>query len=66
MGHELVGVVKYRDLSNFPSPFSVLDKRDIAFYKRKKGDPQVVVILSGETFIQIMENRHELHTTGAD
>jgi hypothetical protein len=66
LGHELVGEVKYRDLSNFPSPFSVLDKRDIAFYKRKKGDPQVVVILSGETFIQLMENRHELHTTGTD
>lgn len=66
MGHELVGEVKYRDLSNFPSPFSVLDQRDIAFYKRKKGDPQVVVILSGETFIKLMENTHELHTTGSN
>ena len=66
MGHELVGEVKYRDLSNFPSPFSVLDQRDIAFYKRKKGDPQVVVILSGDTFIKLMENTHELHKTGSD
>ena len=56
MGHELVGEVKYRDLSNFPSPFKVLEGRDIAFYKRRTGKPQVVVIIEGETFAKLMES----------
>jgi len=51
-----VGEVKYRDKSNFPSPFSVLDKRDIAFYKRRTGSPQTLVIMTGEKFKQLMEN----------
>lgn len=59
-GHELVGEVKYRDKSNFPSPFAVLEGRDIAFYKRRRGTPQTLVIMSGETFEQIMENLNEL------
>ena len=59
LGHRLVGEVKYRDLSGFPSPFSVLDKRDIAFYKRRSGTPQVVVIMSGEIFKQLMEKPNE-------
>lgn len=60
LGHRLVGEIKYRDKSNFPSPFSVLEGRDIAFYKRKTGTPQVVVIMSGETFAQLMEGeKHE-------
>ena len=59
MGHELVGEVKYRDKSNFPSPFAVLTKRDIAFYKRRTGTPQVVVIMDGDTFKKLMENTDE-------
>lgn len=59
MGHELVGEVKYRDKSNFPSPFSVLDNRDIAFYKRRTGSPQTLVIVSGDTFLKLMENNDE-------
>ena len=59
-GHELVGEVKYRDKSNFPSPFAVLEKRDIAFYKKRRGTPQTLVIMSGETFEQLMENLNEL------
>ena len=55
-GMELIGEVKYRDTSGFPSPFTVLDKRDMAFYKRRKGIPQTIVILKGEIFQQIMEN----------
>ena len=55
-GEKLVGEVKYRDKSNFPSPFSVLDKRDIAFYKRRTGSPQTLVIMTGEKFKQLMEN----------
>ena len=57
-GHELVGEVKYRDKSNFPSPFSVLDNRDIAFYKRRTGSPQTLVIVSGDTFLKLMENKN--------
>ena len=58
-GHELVGEVKYRDKSNFPSPFSVLEGRDIAFYKRRTGTPQTLVIMSGEIFQQLMERTNE-------
>lgn len=60
LGHRLVGEVKYRDKSNFPSPFSVLEKRDIAFYKRKVGVPQTLVIMTGETFQQLMEKPNAL------
>jgi hypothetical protein len=59
MGHRLVTEVKFRDASNFPSPFSVLENRDLAIYKRKKGSPQVVVIMSGETFQKLMENNND-------
>lgn len=57
-GQELVGEVKYRDVSNFPSPFKVLEGRDIAFYKRRRGTPQTLVIMSGEIFQQLMENQN--------
>jgi len=53
---EMVGEVKYRDKSNFPSPFKVLEGRDIAFYKRRRGTPQTLVIMSGEVFEKLMEN----------
>ena len=56
-GQELIGEVKYRDKSNFPSPFAVLEGRDIAFYKRRRGTPQTLVIMSGEMFEQLMENQ---------
>jgi hypothetical protein len=57
-GRKLVGEVKYRDKSNFPSPFSVLENRDIAFYKRRRGTPQTLVIMTGEQFQQLMENSY--------
>ena len=57
-GRKLVGEVKYRDTSNFPSPFKVLEGRDIAFYKRRRGTPQTLVIMTGEQFKQLMENNH--------
>ena len=57
-GKEMVGEVKYRDVSNFPSPFKVLEGRDIAFYKRRRGTPQTLVIMSGEIFQQLMENQN--------
>tara|TARA_B100000212_G_C27325729_1_gene512290 strand:- start:735 stop:1088 length:354 start_codon:yes stop_codon:yes gene_type:complete len=53
---QMVGEVKYRDKSNFPNPFSVLEGRDIAFYKRRRGTPQTLVIMSGNMFEQLMEN----------
>ncbi len=55
---KLVGEVKYRDKSSFPSPFSVLENRDIAFYKRRRGTPQTLVIMTGEQFQQLMENSY--------
>ena len=61
---ELVGEVKYRDKSGFPNPFSVLEGRDIAFYKRRRGNPQTLVIMSGEQFQTIMENLNEHIQTG--
>jgi hypothetical protein len=55
-GLEMVGEVKYRDAASFPSPFKVLEGRDIAFYKRRRGTPQTLVIMSGDKFKQLMEN----------
>ena len=63
-GHRLVGEVKYRDTSNFPSPFKVLEGRDIAFYKRRRGTPQTLVIMSGEQFQTIMENLNDRKNDG--
>lgn len=53
-GRHVVGEVKYRDKSNFPSPFTVLDNRDIAFYKRRSGKPQTIVIMPDELFAQLV------------
>jgi len=63
LGHELVAEVKYRDASGFPSPFSVLDNRDMAIYKRRRGTPQTIVIISGDVFEQLMENRNATEPT---
>ena len=60
--YELVGEVKYRDKSKFPNPFSVLEGRDIAFYKRRRGTPQTLVIMDGDTFQQLMENNNGIST----
>lgn len=54
---EMIAEVKYRDASNFPSPFTVLEKRDLALYKRRRGTPQTLVIMSGETFAQLMKEK---------
>ena len=65
-GHKLVGEVKYRDTSNFPSPFKVLEGRDIAFYKRRRGKPQTLVIMTGEQFQQLMENSYGITEQDAE
>jgi hypothetical protein len=57
-GQKLVGEVKYRDKSNFPSPYTVLEGRDIAFYKRRRGTPQSLVIMTAEQFQQLLENSY--------
>ena len=59
MGHELVGEIKYRDKSGFPSPCTVLDSRDFAIYKRRHGEPQTIVIFKGDIFEMLRENQHE-------
>jgi hypothetical protein len=47
---QLVVEIKYRDGGSFPSPFTVLDERDLAIYKRKTGTPKSVVIIDTEIF----------------
>lgn len=66
MGHELVVEVKYRDTSGFPSPFSVLDGRDLAIYKRRRGTPQTIIIMTDEVFQKITENHDEIHKSKPD
>ncbi len=59
-GHELVIEVKYRDKSNFPSPYSVLEDRDMAIYKRRNGKPQTLVIMTDEIFLRLLgEQNHD-------
>ena len=53
-GRHLVTEVKYRDKSGFPSPFTVLDNRDLAIYKRKTGKPQTIVIMPSELFASLL------------
>lgn len=59
LGHELVAEVKYRDASGFPSPFTVLDNRDMAIYKRRRGTPQTIVIFPEDVFLKLMETINE-------
>tara|TARA_B100000212_G_scaffold342327_1_gene328876 strand:- start:3354 stop:4004 length:651 start_codon:yes stop_codon:yes gene_type:complete len=47
---QLVVEVKYRDKGSFPSPFSVLEDRDLAIYRRKTGTPKSVIIIDTEVF----------------
>ena len=47
---QLVVEVKYRDKGSFPSPFSVLEDRDLAIYRRKTGTPKSVLIIDTEVF----------------
>ena len=53
-GQVLFVEVKYRDKSNFPSPYKVLEGRDIAFYKRRTGKPQTLVIMDGDLFAELV------------
>ena len=66
-GHRLVTEVKYRDKSNFPSPFTVI--RDILIYKRKVGTPKTLIIFDGDIFEEkiaplLKENQDVIHSNG--
>ena len=56
--HNLIAEVKYRAGTSFPSPFTVLHNRDLAFYKRKSGDPKMIVVMTIETFLKLMESNN--------
>ena len=47
---KLIAEIKYRDASSFPNAFSVLEGRDIAFFKRKVGKPKTCLIIDGDVF----------------
>ena len=53
-GHRLVAEVKYRKSSSFPSPFTVLENRDVALYERGTGsNPKWVMIIPDHIVEQI-------------
>ena len=54
-GKEYVAEIKYRAVDKFPSVFKVLQARDIAFYKRKTGDPRWVAIIPDKIFKEIIK-----------
>tara|TARA_A100001515_G_scaffold141845_1_gene139428 strand:+ start:1244 stop:1630 length:387 start_codon:yes stop_codon:yes gene_type:complete len=56
---DYIAEVKYRTKDNFPNPFNVLDKRDLALYKRKTGKPNTLVIMSGDIFEELMEGNYD-------
>ena len=49
---ELVVEVKYRDKSGFPSPFSLFDERDAVIFKRKTGDPRMIIMFEADYFAE--------------
>ena len=54
---ELITEVKYRK-GTFPSPFTVLDRRDAAIYKRGNGtDPKWVLILPDHVVEKIWRSK---------
>ncbi len=44
--------VKYRDKSNFPNPFNVLENKDLGWYKKRSGEQ--IVIMTAENFYKLM------------
>ena len=44
-GEDYIVEVKYRKKDGFPNPFTVLDQRDIALYKRGNGEPKWLLIV---------------------
>ena len=54
-GKEYVAEIKYRAVDKFPSVFKVLQARDIAFYKRKTGDPRWGAIIPDKIFKEVIK-----------
>ena len=49
-GKSLIVEVKYRDSSQFPNVFNLLEAKDLALCKRKKGSPRYCVIIKDEVW----------------
>jgi len=60
-GRQLIAEVKYRKQSSFPSPFTVLENRDVAIYKRGT-DRKWLLIVPGELVEEIL-NEHSTQDT---
>ena len=57
-GHRLVAEVKYRKSSGFPSPFTVLENRDVALFKRGNGtNPKWVMIIPDHIVEQLWSKK---------
>ena len=54
-GKEYTVEVKYRAVDKFPSVFKVIQKRDIALYKRKTGEPRWVIIIPDTLVKEILK-----------
>jgi len=57
----LIVEVKYRDSSQFPNVFNLLEDKDVAVCKRKKGSPRYCVIIKDEIWERVFSYliRHE-------
>jgi Holliday junction resolvase len=53
---KLIAEVKYRADSGFPSPFTVLEGRDIALFKRGKGEPRWIMIVPDRVLEQFVKD----------
>tara|TARA_R100001460_G_scaffold2821_1_gene8839 strand:+ start:368 stop:715 length:348 start_codon:yes stop_codon:yes gene_type:complete len=59
-GEDIITEVKYRKGTTFPSPFTVLEGRDAAIYKRGTGtDPKWIMILPDATVERIWRSRND-------
>ena len=60
-GKSLIVEVKYRDSSQFPNVFNLLEDKDLAVCKRKKGSPRYCVIIKDEVWEDVFAYliRHE-------
>ena len=62
----LITEVKYRADSGFPSPFTVLEGRDIALFKRGKGDPRWILIVPDVVLEKLVKDYEIVKKGSAD